>query len=528
MFLIASAAYCSSELQSEFGLLPPAFLPLGNKRLFQHQISRVPAGKKIFLSLPDSYQVAEHDKAWLEAHHVTLLFLPEQLSLGESLVAALNLMDSSKSDDLTLLFGDTLLLDNPTQKNCLAISHVEDNYRWAVINHNHNEWVSESSTTSESSDNMVVNGYFNFSQPSALIKALISSRWNFIQGLNLYRQSVGLTEVKVNDWLDFGHVHTYFHSKAKFTTQRAFNELAITPEQVFKSGTNSKKIAAESNWFNSVPAPMRRFLPQLLGHGCDNGKHHYQLEYLHHTALNELFVFSELPVGIWKNILTSCFSFIDACQSHLSPKDAKHSALNSLFSEKTNSRLDDFCTKNALDRDKKWSFNGTKEYSINDLLRLSQRNLPNESHTTSVVHGDFCFSNILFDFRTSTIKTIDPRGLTSAGEISIYGDIQYDIAKLSHSVVGLYDWIIAGYYQLEHSNYRLNLELPSQDQHDKIQAIFYQLVKEKYQLGPHHLLAMQIQLFLSMLPLHDDDNTRQFALLANAFRLAQQLQGQQA
>ena len=33
MFLIMSAAYVGQDLQSEFGKIPPSFLPLGNKTL---------------------------------------------------------------------------------------------------------------------------------------------------------------------------------------------------------------------------------------------------------------------------------------------------------------------------------------------------------------------------------------------------------------------------------------------------------------------------------------------------------------
>ena len=37
LLLISSAAYVEPELEAEFGRLPPAFLPLGNRRLFVHQ-----------------------------------------------------------------------------------------------------------------------------------------------------------------------------------------------------------------------------------------------------------------------------------------------------------------------------------------------------------------------------------------------------------------------------------------------------------------------------------------------------------
>lgn len=54
MFLIMSGAYVGQELESEFGRIPPSFLPLGNRRLFQHQVALAPQGVKstsLYLSL---------------------------------------------------------------------------------------------------------------------------------------------------------------------------------------------------------------------------------------------------------------------------------------------------------------------------------------------------------------------------------------------------------------------------------------------------------------------------------------------
>ncbi|WP_251821349.1 hypothetical protein [Campylobacter jejuni] len=38
MILITSAKYSSSDFTLEFGKIPPSFLPLGNKRLYEYQM----------------------------------------------------------------------------------------------------------------------------------------------------------------------------------------------------------------------------------------------------------------------------------------------------------------------------------------------------------------------------------------------------------------------------------------------------------------------------------------------------------
>ena len=60
MLLITSAAYIDQGLKTEFGKIPPSFLPLQNKRLFEHQF-KISDEKQIHLSVPDSYNISKVD-----------------------------------------------------------------------------------------------------------------------------------------------------------------------------------------------------------------------------------------------------------------------------------------------------------------------------------------------------------------------------------------------------------------------------------------------------------------------------------
>ena len=71
MFLILSGAYITQELSSEFGSIPPSFLPLGNRRLFQQQLKLVPPGRVIYMSVPDTYEILKDDRA-VSYTHLTL------------------------------------------------------------------------------------------------------------------------------------------------------------------------------------------------------------------------------------------------------------------------------------------------------------------------------------------------------------------------------------------------------------------------------------------------------------------------
>ncbi|WP_252204469.1 hypothetical protein [Campylobacter vulpis] len=55
MLLITSAKYSSADFTLEFGKIVPSFLPLGNKRLYEHQ-AKLFQKEKIVLSLPENFK----------------------------------------------------------------------------------------------------------------------------------------------------------------------------------------------------------------------------------------------------------------------------------------------------------------------------------------------------------------------------------------------------------------------------------------------------------------------------------------
>lgn len=526
MFLIMSAAYITQELRSEFGALPPSFLPLGNRRLFQHQVRLAPKNSEVFLTLPESYEVSDFDAEWLEKHNVNIVKLPDGLSLGASLVTALNLVEQGLETPLHVLFGDTLIEPLPHGDDLVAVATVEDNYDWAIVSEDDDNWLVSSQDTMAANEHSVVTGYFKFSSPRQLIRCITRCNWQFLEGLGQYRKAIGLSTVKVSNWLDFGHANTYFRSKSAHTTQRVFNDLKITTSWIEKSGTHGAKIEAEANWFESLPPMLRRFTPQYLGRPKGPNESSYRLEYLHHTPLNELYVFADIPPLLWRKIFKECLSFLGECKAHSSQGDKQPTAeLSALFTKKTISRLETFSLESGTPLDMPFQFRSkgaqsrTFELSLQDLVNGSESRLPLIESASTLVHGDFCFSNVLYEFRTNRIKVIDPRGLTPNGDQSIFGDIRYDLAKLSHSVLGMYDWIIAGYHNTVFNGREVSIALPETPKLHDVQQLFIEMVESRFSVTPTELYAMQIQLFLSMLPLHNDNKHRQNALLANAFRL---------
>lgn len=520
MIIIASAGYIDQEFSSEFGLIPPAFLPVGNQCLFNHQIETLPADERIVLTVPASFEVAAHDLELLTERNIELLPVTDGLSLGYSLAEALEKLVPGAEEPLRILHGDTLIGDLPQSgADLITLSEVDGAYNWAVFEAAGDRLLAQLDDNPLVGRKKIANGYFAFNHPNDFIAAIKAERGSFIEAINAYARTHPIQGVEVQDWLDFGHIHTYYRSKARLTTERVFNDLSIGNRIVRKTSADKRKMTAEYDWFRTVPNELRIYLPQLVGSIEERDRTGYEVEYLYLTALNELFVFGRLPRFAWRKIFSACMGFLKTCRDNPAPSSMTINSAD-LFLGKTLERLEDHERNTGIAVNSAWTINGQ---AVPDLISIATETaaiLPPEVATDQcVMHGDFCFSNILFDFRTESVRTIDPRGLLVGGELSIYGSQRYDIAKLAHSVLGMYDFIIAGYFNCTTDGTDVTLSLPQSNAVTDAQDLFETMVKEYCGLDSDALTAMQVQLFLSMLPLHADNPARQNALLANALRL---------
>lgn len=513
MILITSAAYVNAEFQTEFGRLPPAFLPVGNRRLFEHQIE---AARKHFpdvalaISLPDSYQLAEKDARYLARHGVQTIRSDERLDLASAIAAALTQLPPGAMP-LRILHGDTLVTDLPQEADVIGIVRTTEDYAWEVEQADH---------AAES----VWCGYFCFADPGLFAALLNESAQGFTAAVRGYSAQRPLQRVEVAGWFDFGHVNTYFHSRARLTTERAFNSLKISDGCVRKTGTPQRKIMAEAQWFRSLPPPLRVFTPQLID--CDSEQVSYTLEYLPIPPLNEVFVHGRNPIFYWDNIFLRCAEFMQRCHAQALDAEARDKAVrdfNALAGAKTWERLEAFkAHAQGINLDNPNEINGIALPPLGAIVEHCLRLLEATRPLPGLIHGDFCLSNILFDSRSGRIKVIDPRGLDSEHRLTSDGDLRYDIAKLAHSVVGLYDHIVAGAFELEigltPALNRFTLDIHTDQRTLDIQDVFLDL-ELLPGVTPRQLMPMVVLLFISMLPLHADRPQRQAAFLANALRL---------
>jgi hypothetical protein len=91
---------------------------------------------------------------------------------------------------------------------------------------------------------------------------------------------------------------------------------------------------------------------------------------------------------------------------------------------------------------------------------------------------------------------------------------------LTHSIIGLYDFIIADAFDCHHYDSHIELKIHVDQRVMEIQKLF--LSKSFLpNISIVDVMPITILLFLSMLPLHSDNSSRQKAFLGNALRLYQ-------
>lgn len=158
------------------------------------------------------------------------------------------------------------------------------------------------------------------------------------------------------------------------------------------------------------------------------------------------------------------------------------------------------------------------DYVMNNML----------DYTSTIIHGDMCFSNILYSPKTDIIRFIDPRGLF--GKKGIYGDQRYDVAKLMHSVDGGYEFFINDRFRIVSDDTKSNWSLVFVDADDNpyittnneksyalkaFESKFFDTGKFKKK----DIMIIAGTIFIGMCARHYDSTTRQEAMYLTGVRL---------
>lgn len=312
---------------------------------------------------------------------------------------------------------------------------------------------------------------------------------------------------------------------------RAYNRYTLdTFNGTFTKFSDTQALRDEIEYYKSVPEPLKLWFPRILKYDASEGQDAWiEMEYYQYRVLGDLMINpTPIPDDMWSKILTRLRTVL-AEWSNYRPQspgwiaDAEEFA-SRMYIDKTwneyEKLVEDLPDKKVLTEPKTVIINDVDFYNFHiiwpDVIEyLNQEVIP--STRMCFIHGDFCFSNILYarDERALTFKFVDPRG--SFGEVGVWGDPRYDAAKLMHSADGGYEFLSHDQFSLRRRGmssrhlYDYELGFTNGDNTD-ISADFDRIFfAEDHRFDRKQIMTIQGLLYISMAARHYENSERQIA-----------------
>ena len=541
IIIIPSARLVPIELQAEFGPIPSAMIPVDGRPALHHLLAGYPITVETLIAIHEAgEEVSFYIDHHLDERAMKMVDVGSTGSLGETILRSLESL-TELPQQLIVNFADTILSDSSTEGDCIHYALLDDVYRWTTFCSTEegritaiNEKDTDKSLTADKS--MAFIGVFGFANTAFFTQCLAECVGTagevdpFYRAIQQYGSIHPYTFRENQDWLDFGHLDTYYESRKQISSGcREFNEISVDVlrGRLTKTSRNTAKFCCEIEWYLNLPPQLQHIAPRVFSHQLDSSKPSIEMEFYGYPLLNDLYLYGYLDVGAWIRIFKSVEqTFADMAAVPLTDTDqaACDDACKEMYETKTLQRMNTYMHS----REFEWShredlqINGSKSIPLPEIARLLHYTLARAGiygkSDFSVIHGDPCFSNILYDRRNGIVRLIDPRG--SFGSDGIYGDSRYDWCKVSHSIKGDYDFLVNGLFDLQMNDGDVALHPYLSARHLEIKDLYSTRMLRLH--GPTECLRIRLLeslLFLSMIPLHQDRPRSQQAFLARGIEL---------
>jgi hypothetical protein len=462
------------------------------------------------------------------------------MSIGDTIATALHSLIEMPSQ-VVVNFADTLLGDIVSDTDCICYSDVSDLYRWTGFEADDAgviQRIFEKNQVKSIDGGAVFVGVFSICDPKRFLAILdqqlqcadpqIDPFWLAIVEYHNTLPPARRLLKRVEDWKDFGHLDTYYATQRSFfLNQRYFNSMSVDLDRgvLRKCSTHSQKLAKEIEWYLALPPALQYLGPRIFQYRKDPEETSVEMEFYGYPALNDVYLHGRWDPGVWGQVFDAIGRAIDGMRQYRlsAGQAAQHEALLSMYQGKTIERLESILLDprfQVLTRDSVL-INARKcrglRRCLSVLPQVLERATVCDQRDFTIIHGDLCLSNILYDRRSGFVRLIDPRG--SFGISGIYGDPRYDLAKLSHSFHGDYDFYVNGLFRLDITDYGVECMPFRSPLHEIIRQMFdhWLIRREGQQCRIIHLI--ESLLFLSMVPLHADRPRSQFAFLVRGLEL---------
>jgi hypothetical protein len=326
--------------------------------------------------------------------------------------------------------------------------------------------------------------------------------------------------------LDLSNTRDFLSFTSGSTATRHFNEVLIDSYHYTKRSIDKQKIQSEYLYYSLVPERMRPWLIETFDFKDEGNQASYKMlrYYLADAALQ--WVHGAFDQHTFSAFVDRLLFFVSDRSKKPCKKHQSASMAQALFINKLKRRITSFIeTKEGICINQ-LAKSANQQLDLNLLLErylsLYEHYENYFSYDYSVVgHGDPCLSNVLYDQQRYLLKLIDPKGAMSSEDLWTHP--MYDLCKISHSILGDYDFINNGLYSVNFSDKNDLILHLQHTNHENLKKIFTSKIKEQgYDIRIIRL--GEASLFLSMLPLHIDFPNKVIAFMLKANQIMDEVE----
>ena len=306
---------------------------------------------------------------------------------------------------------------------------------------------------------------------------------------------------------------------------RFFNSIERDNYTVTKRSTDKAKLEREYRFWELLPPPMQMFFIRPFGFIDEGATASYRMERLFIPDVAVQWLHNAFNEAEFRRLMSHFFYFISTRAQRSARAGEVEIATEALYITKVQERLDAL-KKVPQYKDLEPLFEqacGGID-ALFDRYKVIFKDLRSELAGNRLVigHGDFCFSNILYTKTSQSLKLIDPKGATE--EADLWTHPFYDLAKLSHSVLGAYDFVNHDLFEIQIDDDLHPQLVIDRPRPEWARPIFEDaLTSAGYSLKAVRLC--EASLFISMLPLHIDRPRKVLAFVLIAVEILNELEG---
>lgn len=516
-------------MQKKLGSMPSCLQPLNGKAMLDHIISRYDGrvDHVYVVGYENAHQIENHIK---NRNDISLLILDSLGDLGHTVNYGIKKIREAEGDSTQIIinYADTIIENVSTENDSIYYYNMYPEQGWTFFTF-------EEGITSIFDKK--INGMdFNRTYPvftgcyfirdlrlfdECLKEPHLEGVDTFYSAIVKYSFKKSIKYIKAEGWIDSGHSMNYSEAK-RIVSQRSFNQINIDSKRgtIEKKSKNKNKLIDEINWYLKIPPELKYLCPNIYDYSTNSNGPYICMEYYSYPTLHELLIFGNLDKYSWERVFKSILFRIED-MSRFQPGTGRYlkDSLYEMYVEKTISRMKSIEAIPELKRfyNNPFEINGEKYLPITKYMSLIKEVVPKRLVTNDisfhVIHGDLAFSNILFDLENNIMRLLDPRG--QFGAYGIYGDERYELAKIMHCTEGFYDYIIEDMFTISIEGSNIEYSINHNGDADKIfKSVFCDRISDV-----DNLRLIESLLFLSMIPLHNENSNRQIVMLARGLEL---------